>query len=139
MPYQSQSLSPDPASQELHHRLESDNNLSLSPPPPSKSRVNFADFNTDAPHASDSATTFHKSHISVPYHRSASASTTHHKSRHLSASESHHCSRSHITVSSDDPGAEACEMKAQLAKAREEIRTLDIKCTRFQTQMGTLS
>lgn len=139
MPYQSQSLSPDPASQELHHRLEFDDNLSLSPLPPSKNRVNFADFDTDAPHASDSNPTYHKSHISAPYDRSASASAARHQSRHPSASESCHRSHSHITISSDDPGAEARELKAQLARAREEIKTLNLKCKKFQTQMGTLS
>ena len=128
----SQSLSPDRISLESHYRMESDDNLSLSPPPLLKNRVNFASFDTDIPHASDSNPTYHKAHVSAPHHRSGSASSTCHQSRHPSASESHHRSHSHITISSDDHGTEARELKAQLAKAHEEIKTLNVKCAKLQ-------
>ena len=139
MPSQSLSLSPDHVSLESPYRLESDDKLSLSPPPPSKNRAHFASFDTDAPHASELNPTYLKSHVSVPYHRSASTATARHQSRHPSASDSRHRSHSHITISSDDPEAEARELKIQFAKAREEIKALNARCEKFQTQMGTLS
>ena len=138
MPSQSLSLSPDHVSLDSpYRRLESDNNPSLSPL--SKNRVNFVSFDTDIPHASDSTPTYRKAHIPAPYHRSGSASSAHHQSRHPNASESRHHSCSHITISSDDPGAKACELKVQLTKARKEMKALNARCAKFQTQIGTLS